>query len=103
MLKSILTSWRHKSCVIVAIIILGIHFSIPLIGSDIVVIKNDMNEYHLKKNDVDILQDSAGSLSFLDIIKPQYSKLFKSSELYDKGIQNSDVKYWLRFQIKNES
>lgn len=82
---------------------LTIAISFPVFSSNLVVIDKSMNEYHLKAMDVDIFQDSTGLLSFNDILKPQFATSFKSSELYNKGVQNSSIKYWVRFQIKNES
>lgn len=73
------------------------------LASEVFVITDAMKEYHLSSKNVEILEDSTGTLSFQEVQSEFYSDKFKPSKLYEKGVQNTSVTYWLRFRIRNMS
>jgi len=82
-------------------LLIYLSFLIPAFASGQTIIWNNSSEKMAIGDQVAILEDATGTLSFKDVHSGKYSKLFKQSESPNINLGYSDSYFWLRFTINN--
>lgn len=80
-------------------------FSIPLLSEATIplVLTDDVQEVCLCREFVGYFEDSSGSVTLSEVLKPDFEKLFQESRAADLMNENTSSAYWLKFDINSQT